>query len=51
MKNSGNGGIGTIPNTWNVTCLKRALSAIKDGTHGTYERVASGKMLLIRILD
>lgn len=46
MKDSGVGSVGNIPKHWRATSLKRALWAIKDGTHGTYERVASGKMLL-----
>lgn len=46
MKDSGVGSVGNIPKHWRATSLKRALCAIKDGTHGTYERVASGKMLL-----
>lgn len=39
-------GIGDIPDHWNVLLFKRLYSAIKDGTHGTFERISEGQPLL-----
>ena len=36
----------SIPKDWTVKQLKFALSGIQDGTHGTFERIAEGKLLL-----
>ncbi len=41
--NSGKPGIGIIPVHWKCTSLRYALSAIKDGTHGTYTRTLEGE--------
>lgn len=46
MKNSGIEWIGEIPEHWEVKELKFALEGLCDGTHGTYERVSDGKLLL-----
>lgn len=46
MKDSGNELIGNIPSNWKVTRIKYVIDGIKDGTHGTFERVNEGKMLL-----
>jgi len=46
MKNSNVDWIGYIPTTSYITRLKYLVEAIKDGTHGTHERVNEGKYLL-----
>ena len=46
MKNSGIGWIGEIPEHWDVVLFKRLFDNIKDGTHGSFERVSEGKYLL-----
>ena len=45
-KESGVEWIGEIPAPWFVILFKRVITALKDGTHGTYERVENGKPLL-----
>lgn len=45
-RNSEKPGIGMIPVHWKCTSLRYALSAIKDGTHGTYARTLDGEYLL-----
>jgi len=45
-KDSGIEWLGEIPDHWEVVLLKRLLKAIKDGTHGTFERFDEGKPLL-----
>jgi type I restriction enzyme, S subunit len=45
-KDSGVEWIGEIPKSWNASILKRYLSQIKDGTHGSYNRVSNGYPLL-----
>jgi len=35
-----------VPEGWKSSALKHYLSAIKDGTHGTYQRVDDGEYLL-----
>lgn len=46
MKDSGIEWIGEIPEHWEIKELKFALEGLCDGTHGTYERVSDGKLLL-----
>ena len=46
MKDSGIEWIGKIPEDWSVKRVKYVIDDIKDGTHGTYERIESGKLLL-----
>lgn len=41
-KASGSFWFDKIPSDWQVILLKRVVSAIKDGTHGTYPRVSEG---------
>lgn len=38
--------IGEIPNGWDAKRIKYVIDDIKDGTHGTYDRVDSGEYLL-----
>jgi type I restriction enzyme S subunit len=38
--------LGNVPKHWEVGPLRRRLIAIKDGTHGTFERVSDGVPLL-----
>lgn len=45
-KDSGIEWIGEIPKEWSVVPIKRILSAIQDGTHATFTRVANGSPLL-----
>ena len=45
-KPSGVEWIGDVPEQWNVLPLRRRLIAIKDGTHGSFERAADGVPLL-----
>jgi type I restriction enzyme S subunit len=35
-----------IPEHWEVCFFKRVIRLIKDGTHGTYQRVSEGRVLL-----
>ena len=37
---------GRLPSHWQIVQLRRVLDGIKDGTHGTFERVADGVPLL-----
>lgn len=46
MKSSGIAWIGDIPGSWHTKRIKYAISDIKDGTHGTFDRVDSGEFLL-----
>lgn len=46
MKPSGIDWIGNIPLNWNAKKVKYVISDIKDGTHGTFDRVESGELLL-----
>ena len=46
FKDSGIKWIGEIPSHWNASSLKRVLSIIKDGTHGTFQRTSQGRLLL-----
>ena len=46
MKPSGIDWIGNIPSDWNAKKVKYVISDIKDGTHGTFDRVESGELLL-----
>ena len=46
MKDSGVEWIGEIPEHWDVRRVKYVLEGIKDGTHGTYNRVDEGHYLL-----
>ncbi|WP_338441824.1 restriction endonuclease subunit S [Synechococcus elongatus IITB4] len=45
-KNSGTSQIPEIPDHWQRVRLSRILNGIKDGTHGTFQRVDSGELLL-----
>ena len=45
-KDSGVEWLGMIPEHWEQTALKRYLSSLKDGTHGTFERLLEGIPLL-----
>ncbi|MFT8313406.1 MAG: restriction endonuclease subunit S [Clostridium sp.] len=38
--------IGCIPSSWETKKVKYVIAGIKDGTHGTFDRVSSGKPLL-----
>lgn len=46
IKPSGIDWIGNIPLNWNAKKVKYVISDIKDGTHGTFDRVESGELLL-----
>ncbi len=46
MKPSGIAWIGDIPTQWETKRIKYVISDIKDGTHGTFDRVESGELLL-----
>ena len=46
MKPSGIAWIGDIPESWKTKRVKFLISDIKDGTHGTFDRVDSGELLL-----
>ena len=46
MKPSGIDWIGNIPSDWNAKKVKYVISDIKDVTHGTFDRVESGELLL-----
>jgi type I restriction enzyme S subunit len=43
---SGDAFIGKIPVGWEIKRIKYLISGIKDGTHGTYDRVDEGRYLL-----
>lgn len=45
-KNSGEIGLGSLPSHWAATRFSRIVHALKDGTHGTFQRVAEGLPLL-----
>ena len=46
MKDSGVEWIGEIPQNWDVVPFKRLFNNIKDGTHGSFQRVSDGEPLL-----
>lgn len=46
LKDSGVEWIDEIPEHWEVCFFKRVIRLIKDGTHGTYQRVSEGRVLL-----
>lgn len=46
LKPSGVDWIGEIPEHWNSCMFKRVIQSIKDGTHGTFNRVNDGRVLL-----
>lgn len=46
MKDSGNEYIGNIPQSWTTKRIKHIIEGIKDGTHGTFDRVMDGYYLL-----
>ena len=46
MKDSGVDWIGVIPKHWDTKRVKYLLTGIKDGTHGTFDRVEDGFLLL-----
>ena len=46
MKDSGIEWIGSVPEHWNVKRVKYVIDSIKDGTHGTFDRVDTGEYLL-----
>lgn len=46
LKDSGIEWIGKIHQHWEVTSIKNVIKGIKDGTHGTFERVSDGEYLL-----
>jgi type I restriction enzyme, S subunit len=45
-KDSGVEWLGEIPAHWEIVPLKRRITSLKDGTHGTFERVIEGVPLL-----
>ena len=45
-KDSGVKWIGEVPSHWKIAPIKRFLSGMQDGTHGTYQTVDSGYPLL-----
>ena len=45
-KDSGGKWIGEVPRHWKIAPIKRFLSGMQDGTHGTYQTVDSGYPLL-----
>lgn len=46
MKDSGVEWIGSIPDGWETIPFKRVIYQIKDGTHGSFERLSNGEPLL-----
>lgn len=46
MKDSGVGWIGEIPKEWSTPKIKRLHNGLTDGTHGTFNRIDSGHILL-----
>lgn len=46
MRDSGIEWIGDVPEEWEVKELKYSLDGLCDGTHGTFERVDNGELLL-----
>ncbi|WP_284466727.1 restriction endonuclease subunit S, partial [Diaphorobacter nitroreducens] len=38
--------LGEVPGHWAIARFSRVIAAIKDGTHGTFQRVAEGRPLL-----
>lgn len=46
MKDSGIDWIGKIPEHWSIKRIKNVVKGLTDGTHGTFERVDNGKLLL-----
>jgi type I restriction enzyme S subunit len=45
-KDSGVEWIGEIPSHWDIILFKRIIHKIKDGTHGSFQRVSEGKPFL-----
>jgi type I restriction enzyme S subunit len=45
-KDSGVEWLGKVPGHWQAVRFSRLISAIKDGTHGTFARVSDGFPLL-----
>lgn len=45
-KDTGVEWLGEVPAHWSASRFSRVIRAIKDGTHGTFERVATGRPLL-----
>jgi type I restriction enzyme S subunit len=45
-KSTGNPYISSVPVHWELTRVKYLLDGLKDGTHGTFDRVDEGEMLL-----
>ena len=41
-KHSGVEWLGEVPDHWSVGRFSRVIAGIKDGTHGTFERVSEG---------
>ena len=46
MKDSGVEWIGEIPKEWSIPKIKRLHNGLTDGTHGTFNRIDSGHVLL-----
>lgn len=46
MKDSGIEWLGEVPEGWSISRFSRIIDRIKDGTHGTYDRVSEGIPLL-----
>lgn len=46
MKSSGVEWVGDIPEHWECKRIKYVIAGIKDGTHGTYDRMDEGKVFL-----
>lgn len=46
MKDSGVEWIGEIPKEWSTPKIKRLHNGLTDGTHGTFNRIDSGHILL-----
>ncbi|MEE3453362.1 restriction endonuclease subunit S [Dialister sp.] len=46
MKDSGIPWIGKIPISWSVASIQHLHNGLTDGTHGTYRRLNSGRLLL-----
>lgn len=46
LKDSGIEWIGEIPTHWSIKRVKYVIDSIKDGTHGTFDRVDAGEYLL-----
>ena len=46
MKDSGNRFIGLIPEHWRCSSIRHLHNGLTDGTHGTYQRYDTGRLLL-----